>query len=105
MPDLRQDSAMNEIIPNWLDNPQLSHVLACSLILPTGESQVQVAGTDPANQNFARAMKRLGDIAPLLLQQGLLPGQMIWNFSGDLPETRELGFGQKLIHFFDANPF
>jgi len=82
MPDLRQDSAMNEIIPNWLDNPQLSHVLACSLILPTGESQVQVAGTDPANQNFARAMKRLGDIAPLLLQQGLLPGQMIWNFSG-----------------------
>lgn len=76
------DSAMKEFIPNWLDNPRLSHMLACCLRLPTGESQVQVAGTDPANQNFNQAMKRIGDVVPSLLQQKLLPGQMIWNFAG-----------------------
>ena len=75
-------SALKVIIPNWLDNPQLSHVLACYLGLPTGESQVQVAGTDPANENFDQAMNRVRTITPLLLQQQMLPGQMIWHFAG-----------------------
>ena len=73
---------MKDVIPNWLDNPQLSHVLACWLRLPSGESQVQVAGTEPANGNFNHAMSRIAAIVPLLLEQRLLPGQMIWNFAG-----------------------
>jgi hypothetical protein len=76
------DSIMKEIIPNWLDNPSLSHVLACCLQLPNGESQVQMAGTEPANQNFEQAMQHIGDVVPTLLNQKLLPGQMVWNFAG-----------------------
>lgn len=72
---------MKDIIPNWLDNPRLSHLLACCLRLPNGESHVQVAGTEPANENFVRAMKQIGTTLPLLLQQHLLPGQMIWSFA------------------------
>jgi hypothetical protein len=72
---------MKEIIPNWLDNPRLSHVLACWLRLPGGEGQVQVAGTEPANDHFNQAMKRMATIVPPLLAQRLLPGQMIWNFA------------------------
>lgn len=72
---------MKQIIPDWLDNPQLSHVLACCLRLPGGESQVQVAGTEPANENFNQAMRRIGDLVPMLLQQQLVPGQLIWNFA------------------------
>jgi len=81
MPDPLKDSAMKDIIPNWLDNPQLSHVVACSLSLPNGESHVQMAGTDPANENFDQAMNRIKAIAPSLLRQQLLPGQMIWHFA------------------------
>lgn len=73
---------MNEIIPNWLDNPSLSHVLGCCLRLPNGESQVQMAGTQPANENFNRAMKQIASVTPSLRRQQLLPGQMIWNFTG-----------------------
>jgi len=73
---------MKDTIPNWLDNPRLAHVLACCLSLPTGENQVQVAGTDPANDVFDQAMNRIRTIAPLLFQQHLLPGQMIWHFAG-----------------------
>lgn len=72
---------MKDIIPNWLDNPQLAHVLACCLRLPSGESHVQVAGTEPTNENFEQAMNRIGDVVPRLLEQKLLPGQMIWNFA------------------------
>lgn len=79
--ELMKDSTMKAIIPNWLDNPRLSHVLACCLHLPTGESHVQVAGTEPANENFDEAIKRLGDIIPSLLEQKLVPGQMIWHFA------------------------
>lgn len=82
MTELPEDSTMKDIIPNWLDNPRLSHVLACCLNLSTGESQVQVAGTDPANENFEQVIRRIGDVAPLLREQQLLPGQMIWNFAG-----------------------
>lgn len=76
-----KDSTAKEIIPNWLDNPRLSHVLACYLRLPAGTTQVQVAGTEPANQNFDQAMKRIGDLVPLLLHQQLLPGQLVWSFA------------------------
>jgi len=82
MADVMKDSTVKNLIPNWLDNPRLSHVLACCLNPFSGEIQVQVAGTDPANQNFAMTMKRIGGITPLLLQQQLLPGQMIWSFAG-----------------------
>ena len=73
---------MKEIIPSWLDNPLLSHVLACCLRLPDGESHVQMAGTEPANENFDHAMKRIGDLIPSLRKQQLVPGQMVWNFAG-----------------------
>lgn len=73
---------MNELIPNWLDNPSLSHVLACCLYLPDGESHVQMAGTEPANNNIELALKHIVDIAPSLRNQRLLPGQMIWSFAG-----------------------
>jgi len=73
---------MNEIIPNWLDNPSLSHVLACCLRLPSGDSHVQMAGTEPANKNFEQAMKCIADVLPSLCKQRLLPGQMIWSFAG-----------------------
>jgi len=73
---------MKDIIPNWLDNPRLSHVLACCLRYPSGESHVQVSGTEPANGNFDEAMSRIATVVPLLLEQRLLPGQMIWNFAG-----------------------
>lgn len=72
---------MKDIIPNWLDNPRLSHVLACCLRLPNGECQVQVAGTEPANSHFDQAMNKIATVVPLLLEQRLLPGQMIWNFA------------------------
>jgi hypothetical protein len=75
-----KDSARKDIIPNWLDNPLLSHVLACWLREPGGESHVQLSGTDPANENFDQAMKQIGATVVLLLKQQLLPGQMIWNF-------------------------
>ena len=73
---------MKEIIPNWLDNPSLSHVLACCLRLPNGESHVQMSGTEPANQNFEQAMKQIANVVPTLRKQQLLPGQMVWNFAG-----------------------
>jgi hypothetical protein len=76
-----KDSAMKDIIPNWLDNPRLSHVLACCLRLPGGESTMQLAGTEAANENFDQVMKQIGTMVPLLLKQQLLPGQMIWNFA------------------------
>jgi len=73
---------MKEIIPSWLDNPSLAHVLACCLRLPDGEGHVQMAGTEPANENFNHAMKRIGDLIPSLHKQQLVPGQMVWNFAG-----------------------
>ena len=73
---------MKEIIPNWLDNPSLSHVLACCLRLPDGESLVQMAGTEPANKNFEQAMNCIAEVIPTLRKQRQLPGQMIWNFAG-----------------------
>ena len=73
---------MKEIIPNWLDNPSLSHVLACCLRLPSGESHIQVSGTEPANQNFEQAINQIANVIPSLREQRLLPGQMIWNFVG-----------------------
>jgi len=73
---------MKEIIPNWLDNPGLSHLLACCLRLANGESHVQMAGTETANQNFEQTMKLIANVVPLLRKQQLLPGQMIWNFAG-----------------------
>ena len=72
---------MKQLIPNWLDNPGLSHVLACGLQLPSGESHVQMAGTEPANKNFEQAMKQIANVIPLLRKQQLLPGQMVWNFA------------------------
>ena len=72
---------MNDIIPNWLDNPGLSHVLACCFRLPNGESHVQIAGTEPANENFEQTMKQIANAVPTLLKQQLLPGQMVWNFA------------------------
>lgn len=72
---------MKDLTPNWLDNPRLSHVLACCLRSPGGECQVQVAGTEPANDNFDQAMQRIASLTPLLLAQELLPGQLIWNFT------------------------
>src|SRR5262245_46962022 len=92
-----KDATMNEIIPNWLDNPGLSHVLACCLRLPSGESHVQMAGTQPANHNFDQVMKQIADVIPKLRKQQLLPGQMVWNFaSGKLyyalrPDGASLG--------------
>ena len=71
---------MKEIIPNWLDNPSLSHVLACCLRLPNGENHVQVSGTEPANGNFQQAINQIANVIPSLRKQRLLPGQMIWNF-------------------------
>ncbi|MFO1513279.1 MAG: hypothetical protein U1F83_10265 [Verrucomicrobiota bacterium] len=76
-----KDSCMKDIIPNWLDNPRLSHLLACCLHLPNGESQVQLAGTEAASGNFVQAVKQIGALVPLLRQQRLLPGQMIWNYA------------------------
>lgn len=73
---------MKEIIPNWLDNPGLSHVLACCLRFPNGESHVQVSGTEPANENFQQAINQIATVIPALRNQRLLPGQMIWNFAG-----------------------
>ena len=72
---------MKQIIPNWLDNPGLSHVLACGLRLSDGESHVQMSGTEPANENFEQAMKQIANVIPLLRKQRLLPGQMVWNFA------------------------
>jgi hypothetical protein len=76
-----KDSIMKELIPNWLDNPRLPHVLAGCLHLPGGESQVQMAGPDPANQNFEQAMRQIANTIPTLRQQQLLPGQMVWSFA------------------------
>ncbi|HEX5220753.1 MAG TPA: hypothetical protein VFZ59_14375 [Verrucomicrobiae bacterium] len=72
---------MKEIIPNWLDNPSLSHVLACSVRLPNGENHVQVSGTEPANENFQQAISQVASVIPALRKQRLLPGQMVWNFA------------------------
>ena len=81
MAELMKNSIMKEIIPSWLDNPSLSHVLACCLRLPNGENQVQVSGTEPANENFEQAIHQIADVIPSLRKQRLLPGQMIWNFA------------------------
>jgi hypothetical protein len=67
--------------PNWLDNPMLSHVQACCVRLPNGECNVQVAGTEPTSEDFARAMKIVAAAVPPLIQQRLLPGHMVWTFS------------------------
>jgi hypothetical protein len=76
-----KDVTMNDLFPNWLDNPGLSHVLACCLRLPNGESHLQLAGPEPANEQFDQVMKRISVIVPLLIEQQLLPGQMLWNFA------------------------
>ncbi|GEM_PF-6464096 len=73
---------MKAITPNWLDNPRLSHVQACCVRLPSGECNVQIAGTEPANEDFCRAMKHISDLVPLMVQQRLLPGQIVWTFVG-----------------------
>ena len=76
-----KEVSMKEIIPNWLDNPRLAHVLACCLRSPGGECHVQVAGTEPASADIERAMMIVTAIVPVLTEQRLLPGQMVWNFA------------------------
>src|SRR5271166_2125424 len=70
------------LIPNWLDNPNLSHVQACFVRLQTGESSVQGAGPESSNEEFDLVMKHIASLVPLLVQQRLLPGSMVWNFVG-----------------------
>ena len=70
------------LIPNWLDNPNLSHVQACYVRLPSGECNIQVVGPESSNEDFDRVMKIIADVVPLLVQQQLMPGQMVWNFVG-----------------------
>ncbi|HLP77625.1 MAG TPA: hypothetical protein VK327_11995 [Candidatus Paceibacterota bacterium] len=74
-------SIMKEMIPNWLDNPLLSHVQACCIRLSTGETHVQVAGTEPVNEDFERAMKLISAVVPMLNEQQLMPGEMVWHFA------------------------
>jgi hypothetical protein len=75
-----KESSIKSLIPNWLDNPRLSHVQACWMRLASGESHIQVAGTDSANEPIEQAMQSIAAIVPLLTSQHLAPGWIIWNF-------------------------
>lgn len=76
-----KESLIKDRFPNWLDNPRLSHVQACWIRLASGESHVQVAGTDSTNQPIERTMQNIADIVPLLTSQRFVPGWIIWNFA------------------------
>jgi|SRR3954463_3313046 hypothetical protein len=72
---------MNDTLQNWLDNPLLSSVHASCVRLPSGQARTQVAGADISNESFEQAMKCLAGVLPLLIDQGLMPGQVVWNFA------------------------
>jgi len=55
-------------------------VQACCVRQPNGESNVQIAGTEPISEDFCRAIKHVADLVPFMVQQRLLPGQIVWNF-------------------------
>jgi hypothetical protein len=72
---------MNDIVQNWLDNPLLCNVQACSIRSTSGQYHTQVAGTDLSNEDFERAMGIIAEAVPQLMDQGLLPGRILWNFA------------------------
>lgn len=75
------ESSMKDRIPNWLDNPRLSHVQACWLRLANGDTSIQFAGTDQGNEFVEHSMRCIASIVPLLTDQQLVPGWIIWNFA------------------------
>ena len=72
---------MNELVQQWLDNPNLSQVQACCLRLPDGQCHTQVAGTKLSGEDFETVMNRIADILPILIDPQLLPGQFTWKFT------------------------
>ena len=71
---------MSYIVENWLDNPTLSAVQACSVRSPDGQLHTQTAGTELANETFEQIINELVRLVPLLTSQGFLPGQLVWSF-------------------------
>lgn len=72
---------MKVVAPNWLDNPRLSQVQACCTRSPSGEHHIQIAGAEIANEQVERAMNCIAGIVPRLINQGLLPGRIVWDFT------------------------
>ncbi len=72
---------MSSILQNWLDDPGLSHVQAVSLRLPGSPAQTQVVGSEMGTEDFDDAMDQIAPVVSLLAAQGLLPGQVSWNFA------------------------
>lgn len=72
---------MKDVVQNWLDNPRLSQVQACCTRSPNGEHHIQVAGAEIVNEQVERAMNCVAPIVPKLLNQGLLPGRIVWDFT------------------------
>lgn len=75
-----KESSIEDLIPNWLDNPRLSHVQACWIRLSSGESHIQVAGADSNKEPIEQTIQSIAGIIPLLTNQHLVPGWIIWNF-------------------------
>jgi hypothetical protein len=72
---------MKDVVQNWLDNPRLSQVQACCTRSPSGEHHIQSAGAEIVNEQVERAMNRIAPIVPKLINQGLLPGRILWDFT------------------------
>ena len=72
---------MSYTVENWLDNPSLSAVQACCVRSPDGQTQTQVAGAEVGNETFEQTINSLSALLPLLTDQGLLPGQIMWSFA------------------------
>jgi len=72
---------MKDVVQNWLDNPRLSQVQACCTRTPGGEHHIQTAGAEITNEQVERAINSIAAIVPRLINQGLMPGRIIWDFT------------------------